>query len=869
MSTEFLDFMSFIEDWSYDYWLDHYTDEELKNMVNNFGITKAISKILFNSFEKCWILKIKKDLDLYTKNNWLSNELNEFINTNRAKLIYETWVSIQTWEDDRLWINMDNLLANFKFDFKSNNKRENIKELWELIWNWKNEIIGDFIMRTPEDYLKVLIYYLKLKSIDDLHTIFNSFFENKLGIRNEWINIFEYWSYFYYHFQESLKHPVEFISTMLSPELIEWFLKNFNIDNVDNFNKLFIENHYMFPFITIVDIELLQYFTLEQWINNINDLLKFLSDENIRNNILWISKYWSLSIKNTLILLNNFNLKDSLILNEFDYEFLEILSKISINNLNILLEVFECNCLSDFKNIFSNKYIIENIEDADYNNLKITFSLLWLSDTEFNKEVSNIIWIVYNKSISYSLEELNKTLVKFKGNLWNLKDYLLKLISWNINISENTKELIKVIENLKVVLSHNQIGKYIDFSRLNLLSSFMWGNITFYLSNEVLKTDNLEWLFGDWRNIISSFLEWNFDSENELHRNLEYKKFKELNENENITKYMEWRFWFNDYLYIFDWENRSSNFSKIEKFELECIFYEASLLKKYILEINQKAKQLWRKVLIIPNLSYWYLPVSAIIDELDDNNIDFLIGTKVWSTECHNNSEILNSKLFKWKREQIINEQPIIIVVDWTKDLIPRNGDWKWARYPDAYQWYLNHVIAMNYINGNNDIEKMNYIDNWKSKSDLKMLIKTDEFQRTIEIYKNLLKSCWKQYRFWFWNTSWKDLIIRWWRSELNKLSPLSAESLNWPTMIFCNIWVLNEQLPDNLRRDDIKHIPAYFDDSWKIISFEYSFNNTWINIVNSIELELKKLAWKDLSFLSTNVSIIIEYIKNSVSFWE
>jgi hypothetical protein len=40
-------------------------------------------------------------------------------------------------------------------------------------------------VRIPEDYLKILIYYLKLKSIDDLNTIFNSFFENRKEIEEE------------------------------------------------------------------------------------------------------------------------------------------------------------------------------------------------------------------------------------------------------------------------------------------------------------------------------------------------------------------------------------------------------------------------------------------------------------------------------------------------------------------------------------------------------------------------------------------------------------------------------------------------------------------------------------------------------------
>jgi len=41
-----------------------------------------------------------------------------------------------------------------------------------------------------------------------------------------------------------------------------------------------------------------------------------------------------------------------------------------------------------------------------------------------------------------------------------------------------------------------------------------------------------------WNKTIETFKEWSFDSKNELHINLEYKRFKELTKNEKISKYM-------------------------------------------------------------------------------------------------------------------------------------------------------------------------------------------------------------------------------------------------------------------------------------------------------------------------------------------
>lgn len=838
-------------EWLPDDVIYHFTDKELDDAVKKLWIAKAAATIISQ-----WIVieKIKRELDSKTKQNWLPKELHDFINSRRAKHLFRMeWVSFQVSKEDRLGENIDNLCANLHPEASYEGWPLKYLQIISEKYFKDNSPLGDFIMRTPEDYLKVLIYQLGLTCIEELERFFQAFEENKeqLSASSEWF--FKRWSFYYYHLEHSFEKPVEFLATNLSPARLYRILDIFNIKNIDDFITLFIKTPWMYPLFMGVDLHLLVYFTEANQINTIEKCVHFFwwnldkwKETDIKKVLIRISELWEKAIENTLFLLKYFWIHTVESLNILDINIAKILSASSQENIWHLLWLYGARNLEEVKSCLLHPYISSNIEQVDYGNFIEVLQTIGISKVEQPSIAKKIIENWYDKDTSDILKKLKITLEKFKWNLGNIWIYILYLLKERKDIWWNVWELIKTIESLENVLSHSGTSAYIDFSRLIKLSEFMGWYITSYLAQKILETSDTEWLLQSWEETIQDYKRGNFDRENELHINLEYKYFKQISQDENIAQHMWNKFTFTEYSYIFRKNPRGEiDFRDVDNYELECVAYEASLLKQYIFQVSEKAKRLWRKLLIIPNLTYGYLPLSAIIQELEGkDNIEICIWPKVGSTESHSNMEVLNRSLFRWKRTDIVNSQPMILVIDGTRHLISRDEGNKSARYPDAYQGYLNQVIAINYALWFTDPKKLENTYIWKSEGDLVRLFATEEFKRTSEIYRSLLEqSSGKMYTFWLWNTAWYPLIIRWYRREIPiSVQPIEASNLNNPTLIFCNVGVLHEDLPKHLQSSRYKHVPAHFDDSGRIICFEYWYSSTGIQFVNSIETHLQNL---------------------------
>jgi hypothetical protein len=162
----------------------------------------------------------------------------------------------------------------------------------------------------------------------------------------------------------------------------------------------------------------------------------------------------------------------------------------------------------------------------------------------------------------------------------------------------------------------------------------------------------------------------------------------------------------------------------------------------------------------------------------------------------------------------------------------------------------------------NNDYSKAG-----KTEEDMARLRNTPEFTRTVGIYKELAEKneTRKPYSFGFWNTANIDLIIRNYHQKLMEVTPANPEEMNNPAMIFCNVGVLDNQIPSQVREGyDGEHVPAYFDDSGKIINFDFDYDNHGVRYLNRLETEVKKAYCN--SFSSKNnadiVSSLIKYVK-------
>lgn len=365
---------------------------------------------------------------------------------------------------------------------------------------------------------------------------------------------------------------------------------------------------------------------------------------------------------------------------------------------------------------------------------------------------------------------------------------------------------------------------------------------TDYLIRKLTTSNDQQETLDRWLDTISSFTKGNFDPDNELHRNLEYTRFRKIVDDEKVRRHIKNHFTFADYSSIFDKEGKVDEpLSEQDQFEIDCVAHEATLLRDYIMAVKERADKLGRKVMVVPNISYGYLPVSPLVDELDKTGIDTIIGVKIGSTESHSNREVINSRLFKRHRTTIANKQPVIIVVDGTYNLVTTNNRNATARYPDAHQGYLNQVIALNEAMGFTDED---YSHVGKSSEDVERLRESEEFRRAVDVYKHVLKGkkLESPYQFQLWNTAGMELAVRGNRQIATTVRSYEG-NIEGPAMIFCNAGVLDEQVPEEIKvkYKEQKHKPAYFDDSGKIIEFDFGFDNFGVRYLNRLETEVKK----------------------------
>ncbi|MFC1752458.1 hypothetical protein ACFL96_03590 [Thermoproteota archaeon] len=422
-------------------------------------------------------------------------------------------------------------------------------------------------------------------------------------------------------------------------------------------------------------------------------------------------------------------------------------------------------------------------------------------------------------------------------------------------INEGTMDINSVLESI------SSLNK-------NKLSS------TSYLVWELNSVDDKTGTIKEWKDVMDSFGQGHFDSDSELHRNLEYTRFRAIVDHEKVKKHVKNHFTFTDYLSIFERtdETPAQSFTDQDRFEIDCVAEETEVLRDYALSVKQVADALELEAFIVPNLSYGYVPVSPLVEELEQEGINAIIGLKIGSTESHNNKEVVNSRLFKRHRTKMVNEQPIMMIVDGTKHLVSRDDEDKAARYPDAYQGYLNQVIAMNDAMGFTDVDYANF---GKSPEDMSNLRLTPEFQRSVDVYKHVLKTDdpqkdRKPYQFGLWNTAGKNLIIRNYHQKISETVPTRPEDIQGPTMIFCNVGLLDEQISPELKQkyEGLTHTPAYFDDSGKIINFDFGFDNFGVRYLNTLETEIKK-ACGSMHSQSPNgdyVSSLIRYTQNRLA---
>ena len=87
-------------------------------------------------------------------------------------------------------------------------------------------------------------------------------------------------------------------------------------------------------------------------------------------------------------------------------------------------------------------------------------------------------------------------------------------------------------------------------------------------------------------------------------------------------------------------------------------------------------------------------------------------------------------------------------------------------------------------------------------------------------------------------------LIVRKAREKVAEVENYDPQQIKGPTMIFCNVGLLDKQIPQEIKArysPHFSHKPAFFDDTDNIINLELGITNQGIVLLNEIEALLKK----------------------------
>ena len=255
---------------------------------------------------------------------------------------------------------------------------------------------------------------------------------------------------------------------------------------------------------------------------------------------------------------------------------------------------------------------------------------------------------------------------------------------------------------------------------------------------------------------------------------------------------------------------------------------------------KKRKKQSGRKVLVVPNYSYGRFVIEPIEKELRKLGNVIIQPARIGSTESHGNEYVLHAdnteRLFSDETERMImEEEPIIVMLDGSNSFGRSSRD---ARYPDAQKGFVNIAIAVN------DALGVKYKPENMKRTDehIAGLRGTEEFKRAVDVYNGVLRrdSPRQPYQFQLWNTAGMELAVRGNREIATTVRPYDG-NVEGPAMIFCNVGVLDEQIPEEIKaRFEGQHKPAYFDDSGKIIAFDFGFDNFGVRYLNRLETELK-----------------------------
>jgi hypothetical protein len=878
--------------------LSGYSDEELNRMAEK-GLEKMVKRVFEEALFGDALPRLKQELKEHRRSS-LSPEVEDYFDDVKARVfLMNGGVRFQMMEDDRLGENMDIAMGLFKLEPKIivPGKESKIDKLEHVLHEYPENVI-EFLMRVPSEYLKLLIYYCKLEGFDDIKGIMDhkgnidlervrapygisrGYFEDpielicSIGGGHLEFMIKQLNMTSMKEFDDFFFNTPELAIFMASSNagLVNRIMEMEKVNSVAGFQKTFSDQE-LRDIVSRTDQDGNAWKNMDLMlstfkINDLGSLKVFLNSdfpilqlsESIPNE--FFSQYLIMSDANSpasfhaflneigyhgrraLFAKNLSVVTESMGLRGYD-QMMELLKLDAANkvlavadpkNLKILLNISHFKNIGELHTALQNPKTATSLINAKFEELQA------LLDSTSNDEGKKGIYL-YDligtmapgdfESVGY-LQYAMKSMVSIPRNM---VDLIYQTLSKPGSMKQNTKAVCELMVK-GMLRSSGDVDGVLELMR------YSGGVLTTYLASEFLSTENRKSLLSEWTKVAAGFAEGRFDHDNELHRNLEYLRFHRMIGSEMLQRRMKNDSTYELYLRIFDRQKDSSaELSAKDKFEIKCVAYEAKFLRDFVTsEAAKVAKGVNRRLLIVPNLSYGYLPVSPIVDELSAAGVEFMIGAKVGSSQCHDNPDYIKGELFKERKAEIVNGQPVILVVDGTIHMVDLIEGQNSARYPDAYQGFLNQVIALNDSYGFVDVDYSRF---GKTEDNMKSLRADPDFCAAVKAYSKARDdgTAPSKYEFGLWNSAGLKLVIRNLRNGLSESKSIDMPAINGPIMIFANVGMLHEQIPEGVRNEfeGLKHIPGYFDDSDRIIDIDFDFDNHGIKYLNRIEAEVKK----------------------------
>jgi hypothetical protein len=463
--------------------LNQYSDEDLERMAQEKGLGGLFADVTGDALFGPAIKQVRGQLEGLGY-RVLSDEVEDYFLDEKAKFVVmnDGLMLPRMGKDDRLADNFDNVLAHFETPGNIElpyAKHEQLERIQASLSQPENEVIGEFLMRTPPEYLKLLIYYAKAGSFGDLRTIFDKFDEKKDEISQ----------YTRRHQGGNLSvidhHPVEFVSA-LHGRTLESVFKRTQVGSVDDYNKLFLDAPYMTDFVGSVPAKVLDYVMRIAKVDSVDSMVSLTANDEFRDALSNVDSSGAYP-DNLVTAMDYFRIDDLEGMQEI-IEFQRtrgVMQKASNPNFSTLMRISGIETPSDLERLCNNAVVSENIAEADYQPLDDLLADLGVEPEQRDVYMYEVVTHSYNRRTAEHAQRLSTLLGQRDSIPNNLNGFITTLMHDEDYIEQNFDSVIQLMQN-------DSITTEAHVDSLTELKELMGGFVTPELSKRYLQAENQE-----------------------------------------------------------------------------------------------------------------------------------------------------------------------------------------------------------------------------------------------------------------------------------------------------------------------------------------------------------------------------------------